>query len=46
MFVTADDDDEEYESPLTFPETFPKRLFWIVMLPVIILFFFTIPDCR
>ena len=46
MFYVADDDDDEYESPLTFPDSWAKRLFWIVMLPMNVLFFITIPDCR
>ena len=44
LHVSGDADD--YESPLTFPDSCGKRLFWIVMLPMTLLFLVTIPDCR
>ena len=39
-------EEEEFESPLKFPEGTRQRLQYVVMLPCTIVFFVTIPDCR
>lgn len=35
-----------YESPWTLPDPFPMKVYWVLMLPVKVLMFFSIPDCR
>ncbi|XP_064647651.1 sodium/potassium/calcium exchanger 5-like [Lineus longissimus] len=42
----TEDNIEEFESPLTFPDTWFKRITWIIMLPMNLAFVATIPDCR
>ena len=39
-------EDDEYRSPLTPPSTILHKVFWVVMLPVSVLFWLTIPDVR
>ena len=46
VYLHVSGDADEYESPLTFPDSWGKRLFWIVMLPMTLMFLVTIPDCR
>lgn len=40
------EDDEEWVSPLSIPDTLGKRIYWVAMLPMSLLIFVTIPDCR
>ncbi|XP_055959254.1 sodium/potassium/calcium exchanger 3 [Patella vulgata] len=40
------DKDDEYESPWAIPVGFPSRIFWVAMLPVKVLLYITVPDCR
>ncbi|KAK3596839.1 hypothetical protein CHS0354_015698 [Potamilus streckersoni] len=40
------DGDPEYESPWTIPDKFLSRVFWVAMIPVKALLYFTTPDCR
>jgi len=43
---TVEEATEPYESPLTFPDTWSGRIWWILMMPVTLLYMVTIPDCR
>ncbi|XP_013382398.1 sodium/potassium/calcium exchanger 3 [Lingula anatina] len=44
--ATESEDDEDFESPWTVPESFLKRFYWVAMLPVSALLFLTVPDSR
>lgn len=46
--VTTDDDDDDEipANPFRKPEKFYQKIIWIVLFPINILFFFTVPDCR
>ena len=44
LSVNAADDD--YESPLSVPESRVRKVTWFLMLPATLLYFVTIPDCR
>ena len=35
-----------YESPWTLPEPFAMKVYWVLMFPIKVLMFFSIPDCR
>ena len=40
------DTSSDFESPLAVPSGIFKKITWFIMLPVSVLFFLTIPDCR
>ncbi|OWF47714.1 sodium/potassium/calcium exchanger 3-like isoform X2 [Mizuhopecten yessoensis] len=39
-------EEDKYESPWVIPDTLVARSFWIAMLPMKVLFYVTVPDCR
>ncbi len=41
-----DDDDDTPINPFEMPNKLYKKLIWIILLPINILYFFTVPDCR
>lgn len=41
-----DDDDDEPANPFEVPETTGERITWALTLPITVLMFFTVPDCR
>ena len=44
-----DDDNDNDETPLNpfkIPEKFYQKIFWLLLFPINLLFFLTIPDCR
>ena len=42
----SESSEDDWESPLTVPDTFGKRIYWVAMLPMTLLVYFTVPDCR
>lgn len=42
----SEDEEEEYESPMNFPDSAAKRAVWILLFPINLVFFLTIPDCK
>ena len=41
-----DDDDDKPLNPLDVPEKLHEKLLWAFLLPIRILFFLTVPDCK
>ena len=41
-----DDDDDKPLNPLDVPEKLHAKILWAFLLPIKILFFFTVPDCK
>ena len=41
-----DDEDDTPINPFEIPNKLYKKLIWIILLPINILYFFTVPDCR
>jgi hypothetical protein len=41
-----DNDDEEPLNPFRIPEKFYQKTIWLVTLPIKLIYFFTVPDCR
>jgi hypothetical protein len=46
IYEDDDDEDDTPINPFEIPNKLYKKLIWIILLPINILYFFTVPDCR